>query len=185
MAPQRLALKPTYHVATPEDTALPVLPIGRPLSNYRAYILDSRLKPVAVGVAGELFIGGAGLARGYVNSPELTDERFIKDPFSPSPSARLYRTGDRARWRADGCIEFLGRVDEQIKIRGFRVEPGEMEAQLRRQHGILEGAVIAQSAPSGNRLIAYFTSDGSVEIEASARGHGRGITRLPRPLRLC
>ena len=96
---------------------------------------------------GELYLGGAGLARGYVNAPELTAERFVGDPFASSAGAKLYRTGDLARWRADGCIEFLGRVDQQVKIRGFRVEPGEIEAQLRKLPGVREAAVLAQTTP--------------------------------------
>jgi amino acid adenylation domain-containing protein len=157
--PTEACIDATYHVATPADIDAAVLPIGRPLSNYRAFVLDARLEPVAIGVTGELYLGGAGLAHGYVNAPALTAERFVADPFSYTPGARLYRTGDRARRRADGEIEFLGRMDSQVKIRGFRVEPGEIEAQLRRQPGVREAAVIADNA----RLIAYFTGPASVE----------------------
>ncbi len=165
--PTEACIDATFHVATSADLSAAVLPIGRPLSNYRTYILDGHLKPVGVGFTGELFIGGASLASGYVDSPELTAERFIQNPFS---NGRLYRTGDRARWRADGEIEFLGRVDEQVKIRGFRVEPGEVEAQLRRLSGIREAAVVAQSTANGNRLIAYFTSDTALQLEALRAG---------------
>ena len=163
--PTEACIDATYHVATPADLSAPVLPIGRPLTNYRAYILDRRLEPVGIGVMGELYLGGAGLARGYVNAPELTAERFVGDPFAPSPGAKLYRTGDLARWRIDGCIEFLGRVDQQVKIRGFRVEPSEIEAQLRKQPGVREAAVIPHTTHAGTRLVAYYCADKTTETE--------------------
>ena len=132
------------------------VPIGRPLGNAHIYILDGSLNPLPIGVPGELHVGGSGLARGYINRPELTSERFIPDPFGDAPEARLYKTGDIARWRNDGNIEFLGRVDDQVKIRGFRVELGEIEAVLR-QHPALRGtAVLARMHASGDeRLVAY------------------------------
>ena len=132
------------------------VPIGRPLGNAHIYILDGSLNPLPIGVPGELHVGGSGLARGYINRPELTSERFIPDPFSDAPEARLYKTGDIARWRSDGNIEFLGRVDDQVKIRGFRVELGEIEAVLG-QHPALRGtAVSALMHASGDaRLVAY------------------------------
>jgi acyl-CoA synthetase (AMP-forming)/AMP-acid ligase II/acyl carrier protein len=132
------------------------VPIGRPLGNDLIYILDGSLNPLPIGVPGELHVGGSGLARGYINRPELTSERFIPDPFSDAPEARLYKTGDIARWRSDGNIEFLGRVDDQVKIRGFRVELGEIETVLDRHPALRGTAVLARTdAPGDERLVAY------------------------------
>jgi amino acid adenylation domain-containing protein len=137
-----------------EKDALPVS-IGRPVANTQVYILDDAGKPVPTGVAGELYIGGAGLARGYWNQPELTKQRFIDDPFG-APGSRLYRTGDEARFREDGNIECLGRKDDQVKIRGYRIELGEIETTLRQNPAVKDSAVIARDTENGeSQLVAF------------------------------
>lgn len=145
----------TYTVPDDGDIGGPV-PIGRPIANTQVYILDKKLNPVPVGIEGELFAAGDGLAVGYLNRPELTAERFILNPYDPRPGARMYRTGDRARFLPNGQIEFIGRVDDQVKIRGFRVEPGEVEAVLSEYPLLEQAAVVAKTdARRGTSLIAY------------------------------
>src|SRR6516162_4039338 len=135
------------------------VPIGHPLAGRTMHVLDSHGRPVAPGATGELYLGGEGLARGYLNQPALTAERFIPDPFSPDPRARLYRTGDLARYRSDNEIEFLGRVDHQVKIRGFRVELGEIEQRLRQHPGVAQAvALVREDVPGSRQLVAYVVS---------------------------
>jgi amino acid adenylation domain-containing protein len=158
------------------------VPIGRPIDNTELYILDGCRRPVPIGVPGELYLGGAGLARGYTNRPELTAERFVHHPFCADPGARLYRTGDLARYRSNGEVEFLGRLDDQIKIRGFRVEPGEVEAVLRELPAVTTAAVMGREGDRGQRrLVAYVVRGSSKQLSTrKVRDHLR--SRLPEYL---
>ncbi|WP_437713070.1 amino acid adenylation domain-containing protein [Sorangium sp. So ce448] len=144
------------------------VPIGRPLPNTQAYVLGVNFEPVPVGVPGELYLGGAGVTRGYHARPELTAERFVPDPFGGVPGGRLYRTGDRVRLGADGAIEFLGRTDHQIKLRGHRVELGEIEARLREQPEVREAVVVARDSDGTQRLVAYVVAREAAALDAAA-----------------
>lgn len=153
--PTEAAVDVTFWACTPGSKRRSV-PIGRPIANTQIYVLDARLQPVPVGVPGELHIGGMGLARGYLNRPALTADKFIPDPFSAEPGARLYKTGDLACYWPDGAIEFLGRLDYQVKIRGFRIELGEIEAVLEQHPSVRASAVLArEDVPGDLRLVAY------------------------------
>ena len=151
----------TVYEYTPECP--PQLPIGRPVANVRIYILNAALQPVPPGVAGEIYVGGAGVARGYLDRAELTAERFLDDPFVSG--ARMYRTGDLGCWLADGNIEYLGRNDFQVKIRGFRIELGEVAARLQECEGVREALVVAHGdTPDGKRLVAYLVPQDGAEL---------------------
>jgi amino acid adenylation domain-containing protein len=158
------------HRFDPELDRGAAVPIGRPITNTRMYVLDANGEPVPMGVVGELYIGGAGVARGYLNRAELTAERFVEDRFSGVPGARLYRTGDLGRWLRDGTIEFLGRNDFQVKIRGFRIELGEIEARLCEVSEIREAVVLALGAGADTRLVAYYAAGDALEVE-TLRAH--------------
>ncbi|HKD74280.1 MAG TPA: amino acid adenylation domain-containing protein, partial [Ktedonobacterales bacterium] len=143
---------------TSVDQVGPTVSIGKPIANTQIFILDSAMQPVPVGVPGELYIGGDGLARGYLRRPELTSAAFVKHPLSPQPDARLYRTGDLVRYLADGNVEFLGRVDQQVKINGYRIEPGEVETVLAQHPDVRDCVVIARrDGAAAARLVAYVT----------------------------
>ncbi|MDQ6708676.1 MAG: non-ribosomal peptide synthetase [Acidobacteriota bacterium] len=157
------------HTVASADAAGQSVPIGKPIAHTQAYILDEKLRPVAPGLPGELYAGGAGIARGYLNQPALTAEKFIPDPFSIDPRARLYKTGDLARERPGGTLEFLGRSDDQIKCNGFRIELGEIEAVLNEHPGVRQAVVVARtSGRSGEkRLVGYIVPS----VPADLRGH--------------
>jgi amino acid adenylation domain-containing protein len=159
-----------------------VVPIGRPIDNLRIYLLDGHLQTVPAGVPGELFASGIGLARGYWNRPDLSAERFLPDPLSPEPGARMYRTGDLARLLPDGAVSFLGRIDHQVKVRGFRVELGEIEAVLGAHPGVLESTVLArEDVPGDVRLVAYWVPRPGESLDpAGLRAFLAG--RLPEPM---
>ncbi|RUT26160.1 non-ribosomal peptide synthetase, partial [Asaia sp. W19] len=169
--PTEAAIDVTHWECPRDITGLHSVPIGRPIANTQLYILDPAGHPVPPGVSGELHIGGHGVARGYLNQPELTAERFIADPFCADGRGRLYRTGDLACYQPDGTILFLGRIDHQIKIRGFRVEPGEIETRLQEQPGLRAAAVILREDRKDDpRLVAYVVPEpGHVPDSAALR----------------
>ena len=158
-----------------------VVPIGRPIGNLQAYVLDGRLEPSPIGVPGELYLGGVGLGRGYLQRADLTAERFVPDPFGGVPGGRLYKTGDLARWLADGSLEYLGRLDFQVKIRGHRIELGEIESALR-SHAEVRDAVVTARDEGGRKYLAAYVvpRDGQTpSVEALRRYLG---ARLPEAM---
>ena len=169
----------TWHEVGEEDTAS--VPIGKPISNSQVYLLDRQMNPVPVGVRGQIYVGGDGLAAGYWNRPELTAERFVANPIAPEQSPRLYRTGDLGRWRANGEIEYLGRVDSEVKLRGMRIELGEIEAVLM-THALVGEAAVELAEESGQaRLLAYVVPrNGQAPNARELRRHLR--TKLPEPM---
>ena len=149
-----------YPIPGKNDDSLKVVPLGPPIAHTQVYLLNKHLQLVPVGVPAELHIGGLSLARGYLNRPELTAEKFVPNPFSDEPGSRLYKTGDRGRRLPNGTIEFLGRIDLQINIRGFRIEPGEIETVVKQHSGVWETVVVARDdVPGDKRLVAYFVPD--------------------------
>jgi amino acid adenylation domain-containing protein len=146
----------TWHLIRDLPEGATHVPIGRPIANTTVYVLDGLMQPMPIGAAGEVYIGGDGLARGYLNRPELTAAKFVKDPFSSQPQARLYRTGDLARWRTDGLLEHLGRIDQQVKVRGYRVEPAEIESVLLQHPELAQALVTVRLDTTGvKQLVAY------------------------------
>ncbi|MFL5349026.1 MAG: non-ribosomal peptide synthetase, partial [Hyalangium sp.] len=154
---------------TPGNVDPERLTIGRALPNVQLYVLDSHLLPLPSGVPGELYVGGIGLARGYLRRPDLTAERFVPNPFSTEPGARLYRTGDRVRWLAHGELEFLGRADAQVKLRGFRIELGEIESLLAQHPSVHEAVtVVREDVPGDSRLVAYLVPNAEQQLSPEA-----------------
>jgi amino acid adenylation domain-containing protein len=171
------------HPVRADDAERASIPIGRPIAGSTAYVLDDRLRPAPVDVPGELYVGGEGVARGYLRAAAATAARYVPHPFSDTPGARLYRTGDRARWRPDGTLEFLGRIDQQVKLRGYRIEPGEIVAVLQRHASVTDAVVqVREDAPGERRLVAYVVlAPGQAGDEAGAAARIRASLqeRLP------
>ncbi len=165
------------------------VPIGKPIANSTAFVLDERLRPLPVGAEGELYLGGDGVAREYVNRPELTAERFVCDPFAGDPGARLYRSGDRARWRTDGLLEFLGRTDDQVKVRGFRIELGEIELALQKHAAVGDAAVVVIERSGEKELVAHVVlcSEGSTSEHQLRAWLSRSLPAfmMPHRIRIC
>ncbi|HEY0859109.1 MAG TPA: amino acid adenylation domain-containing protein, partial [Albitalea sp.] len=173
----RLARRGVVNLYGPTETTIQVLswthpgktpavvPLGRPIANSRIYVLDSHLQPVPIGVAGEVYIGGVCVSRGYLNRPQLTAERYLPDPFSAEPGARMYKSGDLARWLPDGNVEFLGRNDHQVKVRGFRIELGEIESRLMEHPGVREATVLAREDEPGDKRLAAYVAGTDLDAE--------------------
>jgi len=156
----------SMYEANPADRREP--PIGKPINNFQLYVLDAHSQPVPVGVPGELCIGGAGLARGYLKRPDLTAEKFVPNPFATEPGSRLYRSGDLVRWLPDGNLDFMGRIDMQVKVRGFRIELGEIEAVLTALNSVLDAAVVAKADKNGElRLVAFYVTENKEPLSAN------------------
>ncbi|HEU4882248.1 MAG TPA: amino acid adenylation domain-containing protein [Longimicrobium sp.] len=166
----------TYSIIEPQGMGLP--DIGGPVPNHRAYVLDGRMQPVPPGVPGELYVAGAGLARGYLGRPGMTAEKFVPCPFGDESGARMYATGDRVRWLAGGALEFLGRTDHQVKLRGYRIEIGEIEAALLAHPAVAQAAVVLR-AEGGGRLVAYLAPPAGVSSPTPAELREHLRTRLP------
>ncbi|MCX4904334.1 non-ribosomal peptide synthetase [Streptomyces sp. NBC_00878] len=178
----------TYHLLTGADTDRVVSPIGRRLPDLRTYVLDRYLRPTPVGVAGELYVGGAGVARGYLNRPGMSAQRFLPDPFGGEPGTRMYRSGDLVRWLSDRTLEYLGRNDDQVKVRGFRIEPGEIEARLTEHPAVQDARVVARDYGDGDkRLVAYVVPAADrapavlelLRLERADRSAHQSIRELP------
>jgi acyl carrier protein len=167
----------TYRPLSRDDLAQSYgSPIGCPIRDLQVYVLDRHGGPLPVGAPGELYVGGGGIARGYLNRPQLTAERFVANPFHGDPASRLYRTGDRCRWRPDGDLEFLGRLDNQVQLRGFRIELGEIESVLNERPGVARSVVtLREDQPGDKRLVGYYVMD---------HGHKASSTELAHHLRL-
>jgi amino acid adenylation domain-containing protein len=160
--PTEAAVAATRYITDGTETGQTGLTIGHPITNVQIYILDAAGEPAPAGVAGEIYIGGAGVARGYLNRPEATAEHFVPDPLNRLQAhAKMYKTGDLGRWRADGCLDYLGRNDEQVKLRGFRIEPGEIEARLTQHPAVREAVVLLRDDGPEQRLVAYLTTTGN------------------------
>ena len=173
--PTEAAIDVTSWLCRPEDVLN--VPIGRPVSDTQVHVLDAALRPIPQGTVGELYLGGISLARGYVNRPDLTAERFVANPFGRE-GERLYRTGDLVRWNGQGQLEYLGRIDEQVKVRGFRIELGEVEEQLRQVPGVREAVVAACETAQGTQLVGYVSG-----LSADSEGHA--LVKLKGHCRRC
>ncbi|MGA8763865.1 MAG: amino acid adenylation domain-containing protein [Candidatus Sulfotelmatobacter sp.] len=171
--PTEASVIATAYEPQPKKSLPDNLPIGRPIANVRLYVVDEKLQPVPIGTTGELLIGGPGVARGYLNHPELTDAKFVADSFSGEPESRLYKTGDMVRYLPDGNLEFAGRIDFQVKIRGFRVELGEIEAVLEKHPGVAQAVVVAREANGGKQLVAHVISAGMRVAAAELRDYAK------------